>query len=152
MIGRGVAGSPEGEGPIAVPAVEGEGVIAGPAAEGEGTTAVPAVERTLVIATLASADGEGLTVGSLRTVLGMSARGASSAMRTSTSRRLLSLAFATTDWWFSSVRCFASRRTEVRVREPEARSSRIRGKRRQARAASMRLQAASSESRRAWVQ
>src|SRR5260221_7779975 len=116
MIGRGVTGSAEVEGAIGVPA-----------AEGEGPTAGPAVEGTLVIAALAAADGEGLAVGSFRAVLGMSARGASSAIRTSISRRLLSLALARTDWWFSVVWCFPSRRTEGRVKEPEARSSRIRG-------------------------
>jgi hypothetical protein len=87
-----------------------------------------------------------------RTVLGRSGRGASSATKASISRRLLSLAFARTDWWFSAVRCGASRRTEVRLKEPEASRSRISGKRRHARAASIRLHAASSERRRAWVQ
>ncbi len=96
--------------------------------------------------------GVALGQGSFRTALGRSGRGASSATRASISCRLPFLAFATTVWWFSAVRCRPSRRTEVRVREPEARSSRIRGKRWQARAAAMRLHAASSASRRAWVQ
>jgi hypothetical protein len=46
----------------------------------------------------------------------------------------------------------AQSRTEVRVMAPVASRSRITGKRRQARTAAMRLHAASSESRRAWVQ
>ena len=45
-----------------------------------------------------------------------------------------------------------SLRTEVRVISSEASRSRITGKRRQARAASILLQAASSDSRRVWVQ
>ena len=62
-----------------------DGAIAGSAAEG-----------TLVIAGLAPADGDGAAVGgvaegSFRTVLGMSGRGANSAIRTSMSRLLLSL-------------------------------------------------------------
>src|SRR3989442_15851297 len=122
-MGRGAAGSAEGEGVIRLPDAEGEGTLAiaglGPAGESR----------------------DALGQGSFRTVLGTSGRGASSATRASISCRLLSLAFARTDWWFSTVRCRPSRRTEVRLREPEARSSRIRGKRRQARAASMRLQA-----------
>jgi hypothetical protein len=59
---------------------------------------------------------------------------------------------ARTTSWFARVRCFLSMRTEVKVNEPEARRSRIIGKSRQARAASMRLQAASSERRRTSVQ
>src|SRR6185295_13743113 len=71
-----------------------------------------------------AADGAAadLGQGSFRTVLGTSGRGASSATKASISRRLLSLAFARTDWWFSAVRCCASRRTEVKLRQPEARS------------------------------
>ena len=62
--------------------------------------------------------------------------------------RVRSFAFLLT----TGVVVVAARRTEVKLKEPEARSPRIGGKRRQARAASMRLHAASSESRRAWVQ
>jgi hypothetical protein len=91
MIGRGVAGSGEGERAIAV----------------------SAAKDTLVIAGMSPVDVGGVAVGSIRTVLGMSARGANSAIRTSISRRLLSLAFARTDWWFSAVRCGAGRRAEA---------------------------------------
>ena len=68
--------------------LEGEGAIAGPPAEGRPAIASPddADEGCVAV-------GQG----SLRTVLGMSGWGASSAIRTSISRRLLSLALARTD-------------------------------------------------------
>jgi hypothetical protein len=45
-----------------------------------------------------SVDGVGVNVGSLRTVVGTSRRGASSATRASISRRLRLLALASTAW------------------------------------------------------
>src|SRR5258707_4253500 len=101
-MGGGVADGDEGEEPIGVPAAAGEGAMPGPAAE-----------STLVIAGTGPAGGGGVALGqgSFRTALGMSGRGASSAIRTSISRLLLSPALARTDWWFSAVRCFPSRRT-----------------------------------------
>src|SRR5713226_1331251 len=91
--------------------------------------------------------GVGVGTGSLRMEDGMSGRGANSATRASISRRLRPQALARTASWFSGVRCRLSNRTEVSDSAPEARWSRIAGKLRQARAASIRLQAASSESR-----
>ena len=96
--------------------------------------------------------GAGVAVGSFRTEDGTSGRGASSAIRASISRRLRPLARASTASWFSGVRCGRSIRTEVRDIAPEASRSRITGKRRQARAAWIRLQVASSESRSTCVQ
>ena len=94
----------------------------------------------------------GVTAGSFRTEEGTSGRGANSATSASISRRLRLLARASTASWFSCVRCGLSIRTEVRDKAPEARASRMTGKRRQARAAEIRLQAASSESLRTSVQ
>src|SRR6266851_3851549 len=96
--------------------------------------------------------GTGATLGSFRMEVGTSGRGASSATRASISRRLRPQALARTASWFSGVRCRLSSRTEVSDIAPEARWSRITGKLRQARAASIRLQAASSESRSTFVQ
>ncbi len=79
-------------------------------------------------------------------------RGANSATRASISRRLRPQALARTASWFAGVRCRLSSRTAVSDSAPEARWSRITGKPRQARAASIRLQAASSESRSTFVQ
>src|ERR1700682_3878569 len=96
--------------------------------------------------------GTGATLGSFRTEGGTSGRGANSATRASISRRLRPQALARMASWFSGVRCRRSSRTEVSDIAPEARWSRITGKLRQARAASIRLQAASSESRSTSVQ
>src|SRR6266536_1741606 len=89
----------------------------------------------------------GAMVGSFRLEDGTSARGASCATRASISRRLRPQALASTASWFSRVRCGRRIRTEVRDTAPEASRSRIIGKSRQARAAWIRLQVASSESR-----
>jgi hypothetical protein len=86
-------------------------------------------------------------VGSFRTVDGTSGRGARRAISSRTSCRLRPDASASTTSWFSGVRCGRSMRTVASDNAPEANRSRITGNRRQARATSMRLQAASSESR-----
>jgi hypothetical protein len=96
--------------------------------------------------------GTRVALGSLRTEDGTSGRGANSAARASISRRLRPQALARTAAWFSGVRCRRSSRTEVSDIAPETRWSRITGKLRHARAASIRLQAASSESRSTSVQ
>jgi hypothetical protein len=90
--------------------------------------------------------------GSFRTEEGTSGRGANSATSASISRLLRLLALASTASWFSCVRCGLIIRTDVRDNAPEASASRMTGKRRQARAAEIRLQAASSESLRTSVQ
>jgi len=96
--------------------------------------------------------GAGEAVGSFRTEDGTSGRGANSAIRASIWRRLRPPALARTASWFSGVRCGRSMRTDVRDMAPEASRSRITGKSRQARAAWIRLQVASSESRSTCVQ
>src|SRR6266851_7001885 len=105
-----------------------------------------------VVAGIGVGGGAGVMLGSFRTEGGTSGRGANSATRVSISRRLRPQALARTASWFSGVRCRLSNRTEVSDSAPEARWSRIAGKLRQARAASIRLQAASSESRSTSVQ
>src|SRR5438128_10348868 len=118
-----------------------------------GATGRVGSEAAPIVAWAGGADEAGVVkVGSLRTKVGTSGRGASSARSASISCRLRRLALVSTAWWFSGVRCRAKSRTEVRVISPEASRSRLTGKRRQARADSILLQAASSDSRRDWVQ
>ena len=78
--------------------------------------------------------------------------GASSAIKASICSLFRWAALWRTASWFSGVRWFRSFRTDVRVSRPAARRSTMTGNRLQARAASMRLQAASSESPRAPTQ
>jgi hypothetical protein len=109
-------------------------------------------EGTLIATWVAGENVAGVAAESFRTTVGASGRGASVATRMSISSRVPRLAFSRTAWWFCGVRYRPRRRTEVSVISPDASRSRIIGKRRHARAASMRLHAASSERRSAWAQ
>lgn len=143
MIGRFVAASGgRGSSSASLGEAVAEGAASGVEAIGEGATGPGAHACG---ATTAGA-------GSLRIELGTSGRGASSATSASIFRRLSPLALASTLSWFDSVRTGLSMRTAVRETAPEASASRTLGKRRQVRAAAMRLQAASSEKPRAYVQ
>jgi hypothetical protein len=91
---------------------------------------------------------DALVGASLRTEEGTSGRGASSATNLSMSTLRAFRARPRTRSWFSIVRWGRSIRTALRLSSPEASSSKIRGNFRQARAAWMRFDAASSENRR----
>src|SRR2546425_4051795 len=98
MIGRRVGRAGGG------PAIGGDGSALGIAAS-PGAAGKPGV---------VAGNSVGAGLGSLRTEVGTSGRGANSATRASISRRLRPQALAITASWFSVVRCRLSSRTDVR--------------------------------------
>lgn len=90
--------------------------------------------------------------GNFRTVAGTTGWGRRVATSNSSSRFVLCRAAASNSRLFSAVRCVATRQTAVSVSAPSASRSSSTGKRRAARAASMRPYAACSERCSTWVQ
>src|SRR4029079_12232573 len=132
----------------------GRRAVGGAATGWGGTLTVGMVPDPLPAVLVLTAPDGGLEtgMGSFRTDVGTSDRGASSATNASISRRLRPLALASTASQFSAVRCWWSRRMDVSDIAPDANDSRMAGKRRQAFATVMRLHAASSDRPSASVQ